>query len=120
MEFVEPLKVSQGPDPHILFIQAQLSEFKSKDGKELPDAIIKSRELPRMQRSVAEAKAIENTSSSVVYSSTAASLLSIFESFVLSASLNQLWGMINAHQMMVYLPMLPNLKYPANAAYLNE
>ena len=48
MEFVEPLKVSQGPDPHLLFIQAQLSEFKSVDGKELPKAIIKSRELPRM------------------------------------------------------------------------
>ena len=73
-----------------------------------------------MQRSEAEAEAVESTSSSAVYSSTAASLLSIFESFVLSASLNQLWGMINAHQLMVYLPMLPSLKYPANAAYLNE
>ena len=87
MEFVEPLKVSQGPEPHLLFIQAQLSEFKSIDGKELPEAMIKRRELPRMQRSEAEAEAVESTSSSAVYSSTTASFLSIVESFALSASL---------------------------------
>ena len=28
--------------------------------------------------------------------------------------------MINAHQLIVYLPLLGKLKYPANAAYINE
>ena len=37
--------------------------------------------------------------------------------FILSASLNQLWSMLNGLQLLVHLPLF-NLKFPANASYM--
>ena len=48
------------------------------------------------------------------------SLLNFIASLVLQASLSQLWSMLNSLQLIVFMPMLRNLKFPGNAMMLNE
>ena len=73
-----------------------------------------------MFKSEIEQEVIDNVITSAIYSASVASFFAIFSSFLMQASLNYLWGMINTHQLMIYLPLLENLKYPANAAFINE
>ena len=34
--------------------------------------------------------------------------------------MNKLWGFINAEQLILYMPLDPGIKYPANVAIVNE
>ena len=40
--------------------------------------------------------------------------------FGMKASLNQLWSLINAQQLTLNMPLMKKLKFPANAALVNE
>ena len=51
LQFVDPLEVSQGGQPEFLLVQAQLGEFKDEFGRQLPEGIIKKREIPPQFRS---------------------------------------------------------------------
>ena len=77
-------------------------------------------ELPRMFASQAQAEAVGGATSSVRSATTSVSILNIIMMFGMKASLNQLWSLINAQQLTLNMPLMKKLKFPANAALVNE
>ena len=52
--------------------------------------------------------------------SAATSAASVILALLMNASLHQLWSFINAEQHMIFMPLFPGLKYPANVALVNS
>ena len=73
-----------------------------------------------MFASQAQAEVVSTSTSSMRSCTTSMSALNLFTMFGMKASLNQLWSMINAQQLTLNMPLMTKLKFPANAAMVNE
>ena len=74
--------------------------------------------LPRMVQEGASTDTIESAGASAGSSSKVAVISNFLLNIGMSASLNQLWGMINGLQIMSHMPLC-NIKFPANAELFN-
>ena len=55
----------------------------------------------------------------IVFGAGATSATTFVESLLTEGSLNVLWSFINSEQHIIFLPLCPSLKYPANVAIFN-
>ena len=91
--FEDPIMISQGEEPDALDLTLDLSEFRSKSGYEMKPMVLHIM-LPR-QMNVDTAAAIETAAATAESASTAAVGTNFLINIMLSASLNQLWSMMN-------------------------
>jgi len=89
-------------------------------GQKLQESIFKLEELPPQIGSVLEANLISTVTTTASVLTVTFASYSFVQNTVLSASLNQLWSMINSQQVSLHTPVFENLKYPANAYMLNQ
>ena len=47
LNFTEPLQVSTGEQPDLLLVQLELSQYVDRNGKSLPNSLVKYVEIPR-------------------------------------------------------------------------
>ena len=120
LEFSRPLHVSQSYTPDMLLLYMNFSNMTDVNGLPLPDLDFQKKELPAQIGSVTEAQIITvagksaSTTSGVLMSSNFAVNLA------LSASMNQVWSMLNSQQVSVHAPMYGGVKFPANAMMMNQ
>ena len=86
----------------------------------MPRCLHKLEVLPRQVQSESERETLSAVADWLFGSITTTGVVVFTLSFVLGASTSLLWGLINTHQNIVYLPMLELAKFPANANILNE
>ena len=114
-EYEKPLFVSTGYEPDFLILQINLSEYTDYRGYRLPPSVMKKVLLPPMFESQEAAIAALNMSNSFSTSSKAISSGNAVFNILMQSSLSQLWGLINSLQMVVLLPLMDNVRLPANA-----
>ena len=91
--FENPILISQGEKPDEIDIAIDLSEFKAKNGYSMSPMVMNIL-LPR-QMNVDSAAVIESAAATAESASTAAVGTNFLINIMLSASLNQLWSMMN-------------------------
>ena len=113
--FKRPLYVSQGEYHDILLIQMALSEYQDQNANSLPVTVNRVRNIPRQFKSPEDANNIDAIGGAMHFSSTGTCACTFIISIFLSASLSQLWSMLNNQQIMVHMPMFEGVKFPANS-----
>ena len=93
LTFENPIMISQGEEPDSVDLAIDLSEFKAKNGYRMSPMVMNI-QLPR-QMNVDSAAAIESAAATAESASTAAVGTNFLINIMLSASLNQLWSMMN-------------------------
>ena len=86
----------------------------------MPGCLHKSASLPRQVPSEPEQQSLITIADSLSESLTNTGAIVITLSLVTGASLSLLWGLINALQIVAYLQMLEEAKFPANANEINS
>ena len=46
MNFTDPLRISAGEEPDLLFIQLNLSDFEDAEGNKMPESVVKYAPIP--------------------------------------------------------------------------
>ena len=118
LNFTNPIAISQTDEPDFIFCLLNLSQFKDANRNSLGGNILIKVLLPRMAAEGAATETVESTGASAGSSTKAATLSNFFLNIAMSASLNQLWGMINGLQIMTHMPLC-NIKFPANSELFN-
>lgn len=114
LEFRRPLQVSQGDQYDQLFVSLQLSQFKDVHGAQLPPIVSKMKDIPPQMTSASEASNLQASGTAVQTVMASASIVQLIFGFLLTASLSQLWSLLNSQQIVLKLPMCEHLKIPAN------
>lgn len=78
-------------------------------------SLLKKLEIPRQLPSPSEANIVSSLKDQTLAIGSGVSGVSFVLMFILSIAATMLWGMINAQQIMAYLPLFERLKFPANA-----
>ena len=95
MNFTDPLRISAGEEPELLFIQLTLSDFEDAQGNKLPESIVKYVLIPTQMSSAAEAKQVQDQGDSAGSSSKASVASNLVVNILMSGSMSQVWQMIN-------------------------
>ena len=115
--YVNPLEVSQNDEPDIVKVKLNLSQFTDEYGQPMEDGQIIEVEVPRQIPSEEDAVAIEATGQTSETGCFAVMGSNLVVNFILAASLNHLWSMINGLQLSTHMQLF-SLKFPANAGFL--
>ena len=118
LNFTNPLKISQTDDPDFVFVLLNLDQFKDADGNGLGANKLIKVLLPRLVMEGEATDTVESAGASAGSSSKITVIGNFLVNIAMSASLNQLWGMINGLQIMTHMPLC-NIKFPANAELFN-
>ena len=79
----------------MLIVQIGLSDFPDKNDQRLPPSVLKMVYIPTQFKSEEEAKAIQDLGENMQTTTTSFASANFLVSFILSASLSQLWSIIN-------------------------
>ena len=93
--FTKPLKISQGDDVDYVFVLLNLDQFKDVDGNSLGTNTLVRVLLPRMVEEGQATETLKSTGATAGSSSKVTVIANFIMNIFMSASLNQLWGMIN-------------------------
>ena len=115
--FVDSLSVSQDEEPDNVIVLLKLSDYKDEYGFTLPLNTFLEVMLPRQLLS--DKDIVDTTASTAEAGAAGIAAGNFIANAALSASLNQLWSVINGLQLVVHLPLL-NCKFPANASLMND
>ena len=119
VEFKEPSEVSQGYYPDILLVYFDFSELEDVYGNHLPPFDYAKREIPPQMESGTIAEALGAAGEAMTTATASDGASSAIVQIISSASLSQLWSMINSLQIVVYLPLFGQNKFPSNANVFN-
>ena len=86
----------------------------------LPPSVIKKVWLPLQFSSLEEAQTIENIGNAVSKTTTVISCTNTGLDFFMKSSLNKFWGFINSQQIVVDLPKMEGIHFPANVMTINK
>ena len=112
MRYEEPIEISQNDEPESVTISLRLSELADAEGRPLPVEETLTVTVPRQIPDEKQADSIAEGSSTTEFITFAILVLN----FLFSASLAQVWGLLNGMQLTVHLPVF-RLKVPANALF---
>ena len=110
--FDNPFSVSQDSEPDMVKLLLDLSEFRAKNGERMQSTILEVL-IPRQLNGESGAIMV-SAAAAVDTASTAAVGTNFLVNLLLSASLNQLWSMLNGLQIFVHMPLM-DVRFPANA-----
>ena len=96
-----------------------MNAYTDYSGKTLPPSLIKRREIPIQFGSLDEAITFTNIADSVSEATTIIASSNAVTSIVMQTSLYQLWSLINSQQIVLQLPLMEGIKFPANTMVIN-
>ena len=97
-----------------------MNAYTDYSGKTLPPSLIKRREIPIQFGSLDEAITFTNIADSVSEATTIIASSNAVTSIVMQTSLYQLWSLINSQQIVLQLPLMEGIKFPANTMVINQ
>ena len=101
-------------------MQVGLSAYLDENDQNLKESIVMKRALPRQILTSEEADTINGLRVGITTTVVSVSTFQLILSIALKTSLKQLWGMLNSQQVIAYMPMLDDLKFPGNAMEMNK
>lgn len=105
MSYKDPLAVSQGYIPHQMMAFLNFSNFTDSKGVPMPDFEFLVENVPMQERSDSEAELSESIAVGALATLGFITGTGFVLNMLISASLSQLWSMINSQQVSVHAQM---------------
>ena len=97
-----------------------MSKWKSLDNESLPELLLKTKKIARQARSKDEAEIISTIAESSAITTTSIAATYTSTTYYTKASLNYLWAALNSQQVVVQLPLMKDIKFPASTMEFNK
>ena len=97
----DPISVSAIDGSDVIFVQLNMSEYKSENGQGLPESVVKWRDIPCQMASQAQADTVAAQGETGVRSAQTATSLNFIISLLLAGSMTLIWSMIELLQVVV-------------------
>ncbi len=119
LDFTDPLEVSAGDTPDLLFVQLDLSDYKDADGQSLPESLVKYIPIVNQMKSKEQAEQVKEQGTTANESAKNSIISNVLINVMLSGSLNKVWDMIEGLQIAYHLPFF-KVKSPGNVNAFNS
>ena len=97
-----------------------MSQWTDVSGRSLPVLVAKQKNVPRQVRSEAEAESVSDIGVTGATTTSFVGLLNSILMIIAYAPLNKLWSVLNSQQVVLQMPLMKNIKYPANALIFTD
>ena len=120
LHFESPLEVSQDDADQLLF-HIRMSRWSTPDSKRsLLELVVKTKIVARQVLSKTEVAIVSGAGVATKAAVGTSITLSSATSFAMKSSLKSLWDALDSMQVVVQMPLMKNIKYPANSMIFNE
>ena len=114
LSFTDPLRsVSVGEKEDLVLLQINLSEYVSKDGRSLPESVVKFRKVPEQVASDTEAETLALAGEIGATTVQSAVALNFMTNVCQGGSLHLVWSVIEQNQVVSYQQLMKT-KVPGN------
>ena len=120
LQFEKPLEVSQEDAPDQLFFQIRMSMWQTKNNKSLPELVVETKNIIRQVKSETEVDTVSDAGKATDASVATGISVNSAASFAMKASLKQIWDALDSLNVVIQMPLMKNIKYPANSLIFNE